>query len=113
VILIFLLMLFPSAAHDRTRPDLNGWFDQLASGKGPCCSTVDGYTVQDADWDTIDGHYRVRIQNKAIPGDPYEWVDVPSDAVITQPNLFGRTMVWPFYSVRGTTIRCFMPGPMI
>ena len=34
-----------------------------------------------------DGHYRVRIEG--------DWVDVPEDAVITEPNRVGRTMVWP------------------
>ena len=37
------------------------WFDRLASGKGLCCSFADGVSVQDVDWDTQDGHYRVRI----------------------------------------------------
>ena len=33
------------------------------------------------------GHYRVRLEG--------EWYDVPDDAVITEPNRVGRTMVWP------------------
>jgi len=33
-----------------------------------------------------DGHYRVRLEG--------EWVMVPDDAVITEPNRAGRTMVW-------------------
>jgi len=42
---------------------------------------------------------------------------VPDDAVITEPNRAGRTMVWPYTAVRGTDpprteIRCFMPGSM-
>jgi hypothetical protein len=49
--------------------------------------------------------YRVRIGG--------EWHDVPDNAVITAPNLYGRTMVWPIRAWGGvTTIRCFMPGPM-
>jgi hypothetical protein len=31
---------------------LKQWFDQLASGKGLCCSFADGFSVQDVDWDT-------------------------------------------------------------
>ena len=43
------------------------------------------------------------------------WIDVPDDAVITEPNRAGRTMVWPYTADRGTDhpyteIRCFMPG---
>jgi hypothetical protein len=92
---------------------LKPWFDQLASGKGLCCSVADGYTVDDPDWEVVNGHYRVRIKNIAIPGDPLEWVDVPDDALIKEPNQAGRTMVWPTYGYSGVTIRCFMPGAMI
>ena len=40
------------------------------------------------------GHYRVRIEG--------EWVDVPDEAVITEPNRVGRTMVWPIKRLSGT-----------
>jgi hypothetical protein len=90
---------------------LKPWFDQLASGKGLCCSFADGYSVADADWETKDGHYRVRIPTVA-GGNELEWVDVPDDAVITEPNRAGRTMVWPIYGYLGMSVRCFMPGSM-
>jgi hypothetical protein len=32
-------------------------FDQLASGKGLCCSFADGVSMSDIDWDSQDGHY--------------------------------------------------------
>lgn len=38
--------------------------------------------------------------------------DVPDDAVLTQPNLYGKTMVWPIKGWGGLTIRCFIPGSM-
>ena len=41
------------------------------------------------------------------------WVEVPDEAVITEPNKAGRTMVWPVYGPEGVSIRCFMPGSMI
>ena len=41
-----------------------------------------------------------------------EWHDVPEDAVITEPNRAGRTMVWPIRGYQGLSIRCFMPGSM-
>ena len=44
---------------------LKPWFDRLASGKGLCCSFADGFSVQDVDWDTQDGHYRVRIYGRS------------------------------------------------
>lgn len=92
---------------------LRDWFEHLASRKGPCCSFADGYVVADADWQTTtDGkHYRVRVPLSA--GDTQmDWVDVPDEAVITEPNRAGRTMVWPLYGNGGASIRCFMPGSM-
>lgn len=96
---------------------LKPWFDHLASGKGLCCSMADGITISDADWESKDGHYRVRVP-EAI-GDDYKpagrliWMDVPEDAVITEPNRAGRTMVWPYYGDgKISYIRCFMPGEM-
>src|SRR5438046_5784166 len=77
---------------------LKPWFDSLRSGKGPCCSDADGSAVSDVDWESRDGHYRVRIED--------EWVDVPEEAVITEPNRVGRTMVWPIRGYGGLTIRC-------
>src|SRR5947208_6687954 len=41
-----------------------------------------------------------------------EWIDVTDEAVITEPNLVGRAMVWPLRGYLGTTVRCFMPGSM-
>jgi hypothetical protein len=83
---------------------LKQWFDSLRSGKGPCCSDADGSAVSDVDWESKGGHYRVRIDG--------DWYDVPEDAVITEPNRVGRTMVWPIRGYQGLSIRCFIPGSM-
>lgn len=93
---------------------LKPWFDSLRSGKGPCCSDADGSAISDADWESRNGHYRVRVPRSTIPGGDNEliWIDVPDDAVITEPNRVGRTMVWPIYGYMGVSIRCFMPGSM-
>jgi hypothetical protein len=85
-------------------PDLKAWFESLKSGKGPCCSDADGTAISDADWESGNGHYRVRVEG--------EWVEVPDEAVITEPNRVGLTMVWPIRGYGGLTIRCFMPGSM-
>jgi hypothetical protein len=98
------LTSIPALAHDPSHPELNGWFDSLTSGKGPCCSQSDGTTVADPDWESVGGHYRVRIDGA--------WVDVPDEAVIKGPNLIGRTWVWPIRGPSGITIRCFIPGTM-
>jgi len=82
---------------------LHAWFDQLASGKGLCCSFADGVKVEDVDWDTLDGRYRVRLHG--------EWILVPDAALVTEPNRFGPAVVWPYMDAEGAMqIRCFLPG---
>ena len=88
---------------------LKSWFDSLRIGKGPCCSDADGTALSDVDWESKDGRYRVRIEG--------QWLDVPDDAVLTGPNLAGRTMVWPIITRNikepaTIEIRCFIPGSM-
>jgi hypothetical protein len=118
--IIFLIFISDLAfAHDPNnrfaKSDLNDWFSKLKSPKGRCCSNNDGALVQDADWDTVKGpdglsHYRVRIEK--------QWVVVPDDAVVTEPNQYGPAMVWG-YPIRmygsvtdSYNITCFMPGVM-
>jgi hypothetical protein len=108
-IVIFIAMLFISTigrarAHDHQHPGLNTWYKSLRSSKGPCCDGSDAMRVDDADWESKDGHYRVRIDG--------EWVDVPNEAVVPGPNLAGRSMVWPYYEYGHPKARCFMPGSM-
>ena len=83
---------------------LHNWFEQLASKKGRCCSDADGLSISDVDWTSHDGHSRVQIRG--------EWVDVPDDAVITEPNRAGPTMVWPIWRDGHAQVICFMPGTM-
>ncbi|WP_413815309.1 hypothetical protein [Bradyrhizobium sp.] len=84
---------------------LKPWFDSLRSQLGPCCSDADGFAVADPDWESHNGRYRVRLDG--------QWIEVPDEAVITEPNRAGRTMVWPVKTAFGISIRCFMPGSMI
>lgn len=83
---------------------LKSWFNGLTSRKGPCCDLSDGYRVDDADWESHDGHFRVKIDG--------EWVDVEEEAVLNQPNLAGHTMVWPMYKDGRPKARCFIVGPL-
>lgn len=111
---VWLVVLFCLSPFDATRlvagedgrfadSTLKQWFDQLASGKGLCCSFADGVSVQGVDWDTQDGHYRVRLHG--------QWLAVPDAALVTEPNRFGPAVVWPYQDANGMTqIRCFMPG---
>jgi hypothetical protein len=106
-IAIFVIALSGTVyAHDRNRPDLDGWFMTLQNKtKSPCCDGSDAMRLDDVDWESKDGHYRVRLEG--------EWVDVPDDAVIERSNLSGQTMVWPFRrDGKLNQIRCFMPGSM-
>ena len=110
ILIICLVMTIGTAA--ARDPDgrfvnspLKDWFNGLASEKGPCCSDADGMTVEDPDWETKKGHYRVRLNG--------EWVDVPDEAVINAPNRAGRTIVWPLYNNgKLNQIRCFIVGPL-
>jgi hypothetical protein len=60
-------------------------FDRLASRNGLYCAFADGVSLQDVDWDSQEGHYRV----------------VPDAVVVAEPNRdrYGNTQ-----------IRCFTPG---
>jgi len=108
IVLVMILM----ASHGHARDDgrfaqspLKSWFDGLKSQKGLCCSVADGVTIKDVDWESKDGHYRVRLDG--------EWIDVPDDAVVTEPNRYGPPVVWPITDVLGkTAIRCFIPGAL-
>ena len=41
--------------------------------------------MDNVDWDTQDGHYRVRLYG--------EWIVVPDNAVATEPNKFGPAVL--------------------
>jgi len=105
-------------AHDHEHPELTPWFKSLKSSKGYCCDGMDALHLREVDWETKDGHYRVRVPKngedmaKAVAGETVEteWVDVPDDAVLDVPNKDGATLVWPLYGYLGVSIRCFLPG---
>ena len=105
---VALLVSFPSGVPARddgryANSPLKAWFDQLASGKGLCCSFADGVKVENVDWDTQNGRYRVRLNG--------QWIIVPDAALVTEPNKFGPAVVWPYQDSDGVTqIRCFIPG---
>jgi hypothetical protein len=83
--MFFAGFIAPGFAHDPGHPELNSWFDNLRSSKGLCCSFADGFAVSDVDWESKGGHLRVRLEDN--------WIDVPNDALITEPNRVERTMV--------------------
>ena len=89
---------------------LRAWFERLSSARGLCCKYADGSVIKDPDWKMVSDaagvhiHYKVRINRV--------WIDVPDDAVISEPNLAGYAMVWTVTGDFGMSIRCFMPGNM-
>ena len=100
-------------AHDASHPELDGWYEKLESGKGPCCDGSEAAHVEPSDWETQNkprSHYKVRLDGV--------WADVPDEAVVTGPNRDGRTLVWYYDSwtghsgIPGKVIKCFMPGTM-
>jgi hypothetical protein len=107
LLLGLMWLAMPALARDDGRyanSPLKPWFESLHSQLGRCCSDADGYVLADVDWESDHGHYRVRIDD--------EWVVVPENAVITEPNKIGRTMVWKHYIDGHPRVRCFMPGSM-
>src|SRR5262249_56237080 len=84
---------------------LKYWFDNLTSSNGRCCSFADGFSVDEVEWDTDDGHYRVRLHG--------QWVNVPNSSVVTEPNRYGPAVVWPYMDTVGNVyIRCFLSAPV-
>ena len=68
-------------AHDASHPELDGWYEKLESGKGPCCDGSDSAHVEPSDWETQNkprSHYKVRLDGV--------WADVPDEAVVTVAN---------------------------
>lgn len=97
------IQYYPFGHSGENQSPLHTWFDSLKSRKGLCCSFADGVSVADIDWDTKGGRYRVRLDGR--------WITVPDAAVVTEPNRFGRAVVWPYQDGTGVMqIRCFIPG---
>jgi hypothetical protein len=109
IVLLIGLIFYPALvrAHDHGRPGLDSWYQGLKSkGGGPCCDGPgkDATHLADADWESKDGRYRVRVEG--------EWLDVPNDTVLTEPNRDGRTLVWIYHANGRPIVRCFIPGMM-
>ncbi len=73
VIIVWIGIIVSSRPYARddgrfTNSPLKEWFDRLASRNGLYCSFADGVSVQDLDWDTHEGHYRVRLHGDFIGG---------------------------------------------
>ena len=94
-------------ANDPLRP----WFEALKNKDGlVCCARADGHPLDESEWDIKGDSYRVFLKG--------EWIVVPDDAVISDPNKFGKAIVWVWPqevlawggAPAGNFIRCFIPG---
>lgn len=93
--------------------EIQDWIKGLRSGqqRSPCCDLSDGdFTQQDlrvgADGRT---HFFATVEG--------EWVEVPDDAIVREPNRIGRPIVWVtrWMGLEGkpvTFVRCFLPGAL-
>jgi hypothetical protein len=97
-LLFFFIMLIPTVASYATSKPM---LDELHSAKGSCGPTASGRPVAAAEWDKNGGHFRVHLNR--------QWIDVPDDALVAEPNRAGHAVVWPMAEPTGISIRCFMP----
>jgi hypothetical protein len=112
LMLLGLLLLLVSDDGRYASSPLKPWFESLRNGWGQsCCALADGIEVLDGDWDTHDGHYRVRLASG--------WTVVPDQAVVLGPNYYHKAVVWlwnaealkdEFGAIPASPIRCFLPG---
>jgi hypothetical protein len=98
--LIIILWHLVPVAHDREHPELDSWYRALHADDGAwCCDGADANHLADVDWESHDGHYRVRVDGRW-------WV--PTGAVISAPNRDSRAMAWMNGGYQGHIgVRCF------
>lgn len=92
-----IALLFMLVTYSGYPTALSSWFESLHSlGGGYCCAKADG---RETEYDQLGNHYRVPLGGKMV--------EVPDDRVLSQPNLYGRALVWLTPTGK---IRCFIPG---
>jgi hypothetical protein len=129
LLLAISFLLVADVGHSRTLypgqwaqvdPAEREWFrsQRAPNSKIPCCNEADGaYAEEEIRGD----HYWVRftwkfLMNGASHDMQTDWVEVPEDVVIKDPNRHGAPVVWWAWET-GTTletakvrIRCYAPG---
>lgn len=110
-IFLFALLICAGTASARdldgryaqTNPQTRDWIRGLTNKQGVnCCDAADGTRLEDVDWEASDNGYRVRIDG--------DWIEVPPEAVIDEPNRLGPAMVWRGWINGKPFVRCFLPG---
>jgi hypothetical protein len=97
----------PEWAQLNMSPQQKKWFnEQVKPGtKAPCCSAADGEEVQE---DIREGVYW--ILSKTTRG---EWLRVPPESVITEPNRWGQPLAWFRHESGKPFVYCFSPGALL
>jgi hypothetical protein len=98
--------------YSQVDPAVRQWFRNQVSPKTKinCCSEADGAYAEE---DIRAGHYWVRFTAKSYDGSSEvqsEWMEVPDDVVINDPNRNGAPVVWWHYLDFDLKIRCYAPG---
>ena len=102
--------------YDNVDATVKEWFKSQKSPKtgGLCCSEADGDMVEE---DIRDGVYWVRsqktIDNAKIYRLDTEWLRVPDEVIIKEPNKLGRAAAWYVFQNGRLEIRCFAPGSLL
>jgi hypothetical protein len=92
-------------------PQIRQWFrNQVSPRTGVhCCSEADGEYAEE---DIRDGHYWTRFSQSNG-----EWMQVPDDVVIKDPNRNGAPVVWWYADIdhgkRIVKIRCYAVGSKV
>lgn len=97
--------------YDNVPPAVREWFkSQRQPGSGmPCCDISDGTYAEE---DIRDGHYWVRFVYVHMRREfQQDWMIVPDNVIIREPNRYGAAVVWYQVSFDGqVSIRCYAPG---
>ena len=111
LVLFALLLLTPARAdgppgkpsYQNVDPAIRQWFRSQRSPKNGafCCDEADGIYAEE---DIRNGQYWARW-----PQHP-QWMQVPDDVVIRDPNRHGAPVVWWLYQNGVPVIRCYAPG---
>ena len=99
---LFIATLLLSGSAVAQNQSLRDWFNSLRNPLGQvCCHNFDGISLEEAEWRIGSNGYQAYANGK--------WIDVPEDALVSEPNRLGRAHLW----LRPDgTVRCFMPGSM-
>src|SRR5262245_46310394 len=92
-------------------PAVREWFNSQRNPKNGahCCTEADGVHAEE---DIRHDRYWVRFDacNLATGCTTTDWIPVPPDAVIYNPNRNGAPVVWWYVESGQYKIRCYAPG---